>query len=288
MAYRKGRVQLFNPGNVELMGVINVTPDSFSDGGRFFDLNKAIERGLELSEDGADYLDIGGESSRPGSKPVPLEEELRRVIPVIKGLANEVDIPISVDTYKAAVAREALDVGASIVNDISAITFDSSLSNLLAERGCPVILMHMLGTPQNMQKNPEYGDVISEIGDFLTKRVDIAMRAGIRPENIWVDPGIGFGKRQTGNYNDNAIILAQLGQFRDIGAKLVIGTSRKSFIGKALGGVPTEGRLFGSLGTFAWAALFGADILRVHDVAPARQMLGLLAEIYSRSEEAAK
>lgn len=275
-------LKLYDPASVEIMGVINVTPDSFSDGGRFYDATRAIEQGLRLAEEGADILDIGGESSRPGAEPVGVEEELRRVIPVIEALADQVQIPLSIDTYKSKVAKEALEAGADIINDISAMTFDEEMISVAAHSQCGVILMHIQGTPRDMQKNPTYKDLLGEIADYLQKRVRIAALEGVSPSRIWVDPGLGFGKRQTANHQDNLNLLANMSRFRGIGAKLVVGSSRKSFIGSSLGDVPTEARLFGSLGTFAWAALFGADILRVHDVRPTVEMLKLMGDIYAQ------
>ncbi len=280
-------MNIFKPEKVQIMGVVNVTPDSFSDGGVYFQKDAAVERGLRLAEEGADYLDIGGESSRPGAEPVSVEEEKRRVLPVIEKLAKSVDIPISVDTYKFEVARDALDAGAGIVNDITAMSADDRMVGLVAARGCPVILMHMQGEPKNMQSEPKYDDLIPEIIEFLKLRADFAEAGGIEKENIWIDPGIGFGKRQKGGFNDNMDILANLPKFKKTGHKLVLGVSRKSFIGRILGDAPAEERLFGSLGASAWAALFGADILRVHDVLPTRQMLALLGAIHSRTESTA-
>ncbi|HDR90836.1 MAG TPA: dihydropteroate synthase [candidate division Zixibacteria bacterium] len=276
---------LKNPRDVQIMGIVNVTPDSFSDGGRFFDSERAIEHGLRLAEEGADILDVGGESSRPGAEPVSLEEEIKRVIPVIEALSVKVEIPISIDTYKSAVAREALSAGASIINDISAMTFDPAMVDVAAESGCKIILMHIQGTPGNMQKNPVYDNVIGEIAGYLEERTDCARRAGIANENIWVDPGIGFGKRIKEGFKDNLKILRNLNRFTGIGDKLVVGTSRKAFVGVELGGKSAEERLFGSLGTFAWSALTGADILRVHDVKATAEMLKLMGAIYVQPAE---
>ncbi len=275
-------MKISNPSDVKLMGVINVTPDSFSDGGRFYDKEAAIARGFELFEEGADILDIGGESTRPGAEPISIEEELARVVPVIEALSQSIEIPISIDTYKAEVAHAALDAGASIINDISALRFDRDMANLAAERECPIILMHMQGTPRDMQISPHYVDVVDETLEFLKERADFAIDAGISEENIWLDPGIGFGKRQDGALDDNMTILANLSSFVSMGFPVVVGTSRKSFIGRALGGLPPDERLFGSLASFAWSALSGIDILRVHDVKQTRQMLTILGEIASK------
>ncbi|RKZ32001.1 dihydropteroate synthase [bacterium] len=278
-------MEMHNPSNTELMGVVNVTPDSFSDGGRFFDASAAIEHGLRLVEDGADYIDVGGESTRPGAEPLSVEAELMRVLPVIEGLAKNPQVPISIDTYKAEVARAALDAGASVVNDISALRFDAEMAPLIAERGCPVVIMHMKGNPRNMQDKPYYEDTIGEIKGFLEERADYAISNGIRKENIWIDPGIGFGKRRGKPIDDNLDILHNLERFCNSGHKVVLGTSRKAFIGAILGGVSPEKRLFGSLATFAWAAICGVDILRVHDVAATRQMLDVLAEIVNYKDD---
>ena len=275
-------MKLFDPSEVKLMGVINVTPDSFSDGGEFLSVEEAVEHGHRLFEEGADILDVGGESTRPGAEPVPMDEELKRVVPVIDNLSRIIDIPISVDTYKEQVARASLDAGAGIVNDISALRFDENMAGLIAGRGCDVILMHMKGTPRNMQVNPEYDDPISEIIEFLKERVEYALRMGIEKDRIKIDPGLGFGKRQKGVIDDNWEIMAHLHELRELGYPIVIGSSRKSFIGRALDGISPDRRLYGSLGSFAWAAIAGADILRVHDVAETRDVLAILAEIISR------
>ena len=270
-----------DPSKIKLMGVINVTPDSFSDGGRFIDREDAIEHALLLIEQGADILDIGGESSRPNARPVPEEEEMERVVPVIEGIAKATKIPISIDTYKAEVAREAISVGASIVNDISALRFDKNMAAVVAQSGCRIVLMHMLGNPRTMQKNPFYEDVVSDVSIFLKDRAEFAIGEGIAPENIWIDPGIGFGKK----LEDNLDLLAKIDTLRRIGYKIVVGTSRKSFIGLIDREELPENRLFGSLGSFAWAALAGVDILRVHDVRETRRMLDLIAAIASREEK---
>jgi dihydropteroate synthase len=260
------------------MGIVNVTPDSFYDGGKFFSIDSAIEHGLKLIEEGADILDIGGESTRPAAEPISFVEEISRVIPVIEAIALQTDIPISIDTYRAAVAKSALDIGATIVNDISAMRFDDEMPKLLAERKCPVILMHMKGAPRNMQDNPVYEKVVAEVFNFLKERIEYALANGIESENIWIDPGIGFGKR----LEDNLDLLAGLSNFRELGKKVVIGTSRKSFIGKILGDIPPEERLFGTLGSTAWCALAGADIVRVHDVAETKQALAVMSQIAGR------
>ncbi len=250
---------------VHVMGILNVTPDSFSDGGRFLRLDDALRRAEEMIEEGADVIDIGGESSRPGSAPVPLAEELDRVIPVVEALARRISAPLSVDTYKAEVARRALDAGAALVNDISAMRFDPDMKKLVAERGVPVILMHMLGTPRDMQISPSYEDVIGEISTFLRERIAEAVSAGIAQSQIVVDPGIGFGKRVA----DNAEIVRRLDAFHALGCPILLGPSRKSFIGKVLD-LPAEERLEGTAAVVALSVLRGAHLIRVHDV---RQMV---------------
>lgn len=244
-----------------LMGIVNVTPDSFSDGGSYLDAAAAIEHGLRLAEEGAGILDVGGESTRPGSEPVTLDEERRRVLPVIEALAVKSGMPVSVDTTKAAVAREALDAGAQIVNDVSAGRFDPDLLPLCAQRGAPVILMHMLGDPRTMQRDPRYRDVVGEIADFLTERARAARDAGLPADRILVDPGFGFGKTR----EHNLVMLKRLREFRCLGYPVVVGTSRKSFIGLTLD-LPPEERLEGTAATVALAVAAGAAVVRVHDV----------------------
>ena len=250
---------------VHVMGILNVTPDSFSDGGCFLRLDDALRRAEEMVAQGADLIDIGGESSRPGSDPVPLDEELDRVIPVVEVLAKRISVPLSVDTYKAEVARRALDAGAALVNDISAMRFDPAMKELIAERGVPVILMHMLSTPRDMQISPSYEDVIGEISTFLRERIAEAVSAGIARTQIVVDPGIGFGKRVA----DNAEIVRRLDAFEALGCPILLGPSRKSFIGKVLD-LPAEERLEGTAAVVALSVLRGVHLIRVHDV---RQMV---------------
>ena len=247
-----------------IMGVLNVTPDSFSDGGLYLRTEDAVRRAEEMAQEGADIIDIGGESSRPGAEPVPLEEELRRVIPVVREVARRLPVPISVDTYKAEVARRALEEGASIVNDISALRFDPDMADVVAEREAPVVLMHMKGTPRDMQRNPYYEDVLGEVEGFLRERKEAAVGMGIPEENIILDPGIGFGKR----VQDNLQLLKNLDRLVALGSPVLVGTSRKSFIGAVLD-LPVEERLEGTLATLVLAVAKGAKILRVHDVKPA-------------------
>jgi dihydropteroate synthase len=257
-----------------LMGVLNVTPDSFSDGGRFFKVEEAIRRGIELAEEGVDIIDIGGESTRPGSDPVPLEEELRRVIPIIQELTKRTDIPISIDTYKSKVAKEALDSGASMVNDISALRFDPEMKRILADYKVPVALMHIKGTPKNMQDNPYYHNVVEEIKTYLKDSIKMAKDAGIEENKIIIDPGIGFGK----TLQDNLKILKNLKEFKSLGKPLLIGVSRKSFIGKILD-LPVNERLEGSLAALVVSLMNGAHILRVHDVKESKRVARLVDSI---------
>jgi dihydropteroate synthase len=259
--------------DVKLMGVVNVTPDSFSDGGLYLDPEAAIGHGRELAAAGAAILDVGGESTRPGAAPVPVEEELRRVEPVVAGLA-EVGPAISVDTSKAAVAAAALDAGAAIVNDVTALRGDPEMAALCAERGAGVVLMHMAGEPRTMQANPEYGDVVAEVRDFLAARLEAAVAAGIDESMIWLDPGIGFGKTDRHNFE----LLRGLGELAALGRPLVVGTSRKGFIGRA-DGSPADERLGGTVATSILAAAAGADVLRVHDVREMDQALRVASAV---------
>jgi len=244
-----------------LMGIVNVTPDSFSDGGVFLDEDRAVDHGLELACAGADVLDVGGESSRPGSLPVPEEEELRRVVPVIRRLRPETGVLISVDTTKSAVARAALDAGADIVNDISGLRADADMGPLIARTGAAVILMHMKGIPRTMQESPRYDDLLGEIKAFLSGRIREAEAAGIPVERTIVDPGIGFGKTA----GHNLVVLNRLDTLRDLGRPICVGSSRKAFIGRILGLPPGE-RLEGSIAAAVISVCRGAHILRVHDV----------------------
>jgi len=254
-----------------IMGVLNVTPDSFSDGGKFFKVEDAVNQGMKMAEEGADIIDVGGESTRPGSDPVLIQEELCRVIPVIRSLFKKTDAPISIDTYKAEVAKQALDAGAQMINDISALRFDPEMKKVVSEYKVPINLMHIKGTPKNMQKNPWYEDVISEITEYLNESIKIAKDAGIDPEKIIIDPGIGFGKR----LEDNLNILKNLKKLSILGCPILIGCSRKSFIGKILD-LPVEERLEGSLAALAVAVMNGANIVRVHDVKESRRATSLV------------
>lgn len=245
-----------------IAGVLNVTPDSFYDGGLFFTPSDALRQAERMISEGADILDIGGESSRPGAAPVPLKEELRRVIPVIETLSQQVDTLISIDTYKAEVARQALQAGAHIVNDISAMRADPAMRQVVAEAGAYVILMHMQGEPKTMQNNPTYSNVTREVLDHLLQQADQAMEAGVPRHKIWLDPGIGFGK----TLEHNLELLRNLRLFCETGFQVMIGASRKSFIGRLLGDLPPEERLEGALATLALAIAQGVDIVRAHDV----------------------
>jgi dihydropteroate synthase len=251
-----------------LMGIINVTPDSFYDGGKRFDPGKAVADGLELVEAGADIVDVGGESTRPGAPPVSLEEELRRVLPVVQRLRRMVKVPISIDTYKAPVARAALTEGADIVNDISALRFDPEMGALVATEKVPVVLMHMQGTPRTMQAEPRYQNVLREVQDFLAARTEFALGAGVERDHIILDPGIGFGK----TLDHNLILLRGLPSLASLGYPLLVGASRKAFIGKILDVKPDE-RLEGSLAAAVAAVFGGAHIIRAHDVKETRRAL---------------
>jgi dihydropteroate synthase len=244
-----------------LMGIINVTPDSFYDGGKRFGPAKAVADGIGLVEAGADIIDVGGESTRPGAPPVSAEEEIQRVLPVVQGLRRTVKIPISIDTYKARVARAALAAGADIVNDISALRFDPEMAALLATEKVPVVLMHMQGTPQTMQAEPRYNNVLLEVQDFLEARAIFALEAGLERDHIILDPGIGFGK----TLDHNLTLLGGLPALAAMGHPLLIGASRKTFIGKILDVKPEE-RLEGSLAAAVAAVFGGAHIIRAHDV----------------------
>ena len=268
-----------------LMGILNVTPDSFSDGGRFLDPFAATARGRELVREGADIVDIGGESTRPGAEPVPAGEELRRVIPVVERLSAEIDsIPtrpqISIDTSKAPVARAALEAGASIVNDVSALRADPEMAAVVAQSGASCCLMHMLGEPRTMQDDPRYEDVVSEVKAFLEERLEFAVREGVAPERILLDPGIGFGKTESRNLE----LLRRLPELAALGAPIVIGTSRKAFLGRimarAAGRAEPVGvaeRLPGTLASNVLAYERGASVFRVHDVAQVRAALAVAA-----------
>jgi dihydropteroate synthase len=258
--YRFGTVEYDLASRTHVMGILNVTPDSFSDGGRYLDIEQAITHGQKLIEDGADFIDIGGESTRPGSESVTIDEELRRVIPVIESLAKlKLGIPISIDTCKSAVAETALQAGAVIVNDISAMTFDLNMALVVAKYQASVVLMHMKGTPKTMQMNPSYRNVTEEVKQFLLERVETAMNAGIK--RIIIDPGIGFGKK----FEHNIQLLKELKLFTSLGYPLLVGVSRKSFLGAILN-LPPDDRVEGTAAAVTASILNGANIIRVHDV----------------------
>ncbi len=244
-----------------VMGILNVTDDSFYDGGKYFVKSAALDRTMAMYDNGADIIDVGGESTRPGAEPVPAAEEIRRVVPVISELAKRIDVPISIDTYKSKVAKEALEAGADIINDISALRFNEGMADLACRTGAPVVLMHMNGLPRDMQNDPVYYDVIDEIRDFLEDRVEYAVSKGIDRDLLIVDPGIGFGKTTEHNLR----IISELGSFRGIGCHVLIGPSHKSFIGNVLD-LPLEERLEGTAAAVAVSVMNGADIVRVHDV----------------------
>jgi dihydropteroate synthase len=249
-----------------VMGIVNVTPDSFSDGGLHFSSSAAVTHALELIRQGADILDIGGESSRPGAAPVPLDEELRRVLPVIEALAKQTTTPLSVDTCKAEVARSSLTAGAHVINDITALRGDPDMAGVVKQFGAGVILMHMQGTPQTMQRAPHYDDVVAEVGRFLEERLQDAVDFGIARERVALDPGIGFGKTSAHNLE----LLARLDKFQRLGRPVCLGVSRKGFLGKRLGR-PVERRLAGSLAAVCYAlGRHAVQIVRVHDVAETR------------------
>ncbi|MEN9800351.1 MAG: dihydropteroate synthase [Pseudomonadota bacterium] len=258
-------------GRTRIMGVVNVTPDSFSDGGRCLDEGAAVAHGEALAEAGADLLDVGGESTRPGAARVPVEEELRRVVPVVRRLAGAGHL-VSVDTSRHEVARAALAAGAVMVNDVSGFTWDPALPQVVAEAGAACCLMHVQGTPQTMQRAPVYDDVVEEVLAHLSRSVALAERAGIPPERVWVDPGIGFGKTAA----HNLLLLRRLSELRVLGRALLVGTSRKSFLGALVGGKPPAERLWATLGSVAAVAARGdADVVRVHDVAETKDALAV-------------
>jgi dihydropteroate synthase len=261
-----------------IMGVVNVTPDSFSDGGLFLDADAAVEHGLRLVDEGADILDVGGESTRPGAEPVGEEEERERVLPVVERLARDAGARLSIDTTKLAVARAALDAGATLVNDVSAFRFDPGMAALVAETGAGCCLMHMLGEPRTMQQDPRYDDVVSDVKAFLEERLAFAVSEGIEEERVWLDPGIGFGK----TVEHNLELLRRLDEIVAIGRPVVVGTSRKSFLGKIAGGRDEDQRLPGTIATNVLALERGACVFRVHDVAQNVDALAVAAATFSR------
>jgi dihydropteroate synthase len=245
-----------------VMGILNITPDSFSDGGLYFNAERAVTQALRMQEEGADIIDIGGESTRPGAEKIAVKEEIRRVVPVINALAKEVRVPISVDTYKSAVAEAAISAGASIINDISGLRFDPKMAKVAAGHKVPVVIMHIKGAPKNMQQNPFYNALIPEIIDYLYGCIEIAGEAGIPDNMIIIDPGIGFGK----TVEHNLEIIRRLKEFEGFEKPILLGPSRKAFIGKILGGLPVTERLEGTSAAAAIGIFNGANIIRVHDV----------------------
>jgi len=263
-----------------IMGVVNITPDSFSDGGRFLAPDKAVAHGVALAEQGADILDVGGESARPGSESISEEEETRRVVPVIRELRARTRAVISIDTQKAGVARLALKAGAQIINDISALRSDPEMASLAAETKAGLILMHMKGTPKTMQDNPCYDDVVGEVRQFLAERAAFAQSQGVEKSRIVVDPGIGFGKTS----EHNLILIRNLAALAELGYPVLLGASRKAFIGH-LTGSPAPDRLWGTLGAHVAGSLLGAHLVRVHEVAPLKEALLVSDAIKGAGEE---
>lgn len=265
------------------LGILNVTPDSFSDGGKHGSLQAALEQAKTLVAEGAGIIDVGGESTRPGAEPVPLEEELRRVVPVIELLAAELQVPLSIDTYKAEVARQALEAGARIVNDISGLTFDPRMVETCAKYRAGVICMHIQGTPQTMQRDPQYGNVVSDITDWLGRRLEELAAQGVAPEQVVLDPGIGFGKTAEHNLK----ILSSIAEFHKLGRPLCIGHSRKGFLGTILGR-PLADRMYGTVGVSLALAQQGVEMLRLHEISPTRDCLAsyrAVSEASLRQEE---
>lgn len=246
-----------------IMGILNITPDSFSDGGLYADAERALAHAREMASQGADIIDIGGESTRPGAEAVPEDEEIRRVVPVIERLSKEISVPISIDTYKSNVANRALKAGASIVNDISGLRFSPDMAKVIADHGAAVVIMHIKGTPRDMQANPVYEDVVAEVMDYLEEGIGLAVKAGVGRDRILVDPGIGFGK----TVEHNLILINRLSEFRALGMPIVLGSSRKRFIGTVLGVQDPAKRLEGTAATVAIGIERGARVIRVHDVA---------------------
>lgn len=259
LMFQFGSVRYGLSTRTHLMGILNVTPDSFSDGGKFFNAEKAVDHALAMADEGADFIDVGGESTRPGSEPLPLDEEFRRVVPVIEKLSKKISLPISIDTYKSTVADAALNAGAVLVNDISGLTFDDAMIETIARHHASVVIMHIKGTPRTMQQNPHYEDVVSEVAKFLVTQAQKAQAAGIA--QIIVDPGIGFGKK----LEHNLQLIRNLHEIANLGFPLLVGPSRKSFIGAILD-LPANERLEGTAAAVTACILNGAHIVRVHDM----------------------
>ena len=266
-------------GGAALMGILNITPDSFSDGGKYFNSEKAIAHGRRLAIDGANLIDIGGESTRPGSAEISADEEIRRVVPVIRELRNQVSIPLSIDTQKTKVARAAIEAGAVMLNDVSGLRRNPDLARVAAEFECDLALNHMRGTPATMQDDPRYDNVVPNVYDDLAHSVEIAVASGVSEDKILIDPGIGFGKR----LGDNLALLRNLSKFRSLGFPVLVGPSRKSFLGMLLD-LPVEERLDGTIGACVAAVMNGADMLRIHDVLPVARAI-CVVEAIERTEE---
>jgi len=264
-----------------IMGILNVTPDSFSDGGRFTQLEAAVAQGAAMAREGAAIVDVGGESTRPGSDRVPLDEELARVLPVVERLRAETSAVLSIDTYKAEVARRALAAGATLLNDVSALRMDPAMVEVAAEAGCPVILMHMLGEPKTMQQDPHYDDVVDDVRAFLEERMAFAVARGVDEERILLDPGIGFGKTVA----HNLVLLRELSRLKELGRPLVLGASRKRFLGAILGAEP-GGRLIGTVASTVIGLTNGADVVRVHDVRENFEALRVVLALREAGDEA--
>jgi len=262
-----------------LMGIVNVTPDSFSDGGSFLDTSSAVEHGVRLAEEGADVLDVGGESTRPGAAEVPVDEELERVVPVVEHLVKLVDVPVGVDTRKGAVARRAVDAGAAIVNDVTAGA-DPEMFGVARDAGAGLVLMHMRGDPRTMQDDPRYDDVVTEVRDYLAARIGSAVAAGVPRSQLCIDPGIGFGK----TLDHNLAILRAIGSFRELRTPVLVGASRKRFIGQLTGVDDPADRIEGTAGAVAWCAAQGVDLVRVHDVLQMRRVVNVVDAI-ARGQE---
>ena len=268
----KNKILGLDPGSTLIMGILNVTPDSFSDGGRFLDVDKAVAHALQMEKDGAGIIDVGGESSRPGAEPVSEKEELSRILPIIKGIRGKSQVLLSVDTYKSGVAEQALRAGANWLNDISGLRSDPDMTGVAKDYDCPVVVMHMRGTPKTMQKNPTYDDVCREINDFFKERIDFLGQEGVT--KVILDPGIGFGKR----LEDNLALIRCCAAFQQHDLPVLIGSSRKSFIGM-ITGQPEDHRLAGTLATVQILVQGGVDILRVHDVRETRDFLQVLTAL---------
>jgi len=274
--------------NTILMGILNITPDSFSDGGKFYSKEKAIKQAILMEKQGADIIDIGGESTRPGAKKISVNEEIDRIIPIIEEIIEKINIPISVDTYKSKVAKKAIDIGVSMINDITALRGDKSLIKIIRDYDIAICLMHMKGTPKNMQINPKYEDIIKEIYAFLKDRTDFALKNKIKKDKIIIDPGIGFGKRTGKGTEDNCEILRNLEKLKKLNFPIMIGASRKTFIGNISGYkkfLPINQRIEGSLAAACIAVMNGANIIRAHDIKETRRCLNLVDFIIKKCSE---